>query len=202
MTHTDPQASGTIGPNAVTRIAQALRDQHSETLAQQVFESAGLTDALLDPPTGMVDENWVSALHQALHQHLTPHQAREVSLEAGRLTGDYLLAHRIPRPVQRLLKWLPAGPASRILLTAIQRNAWTFTGSGRLEVTHRPDLELTLTGAPIARHLQAEAPVCHYYAASFQRLFQVLVHPSTQVTEVRCTATGAAACVFRVDWRT
>ncbi|MBK1691038.1 bacteriochlorophyll 4-vinyl reductase [Ectothiorhodospira mobilis] len=201
MTHNQTNPSGTIGPNAITRIAQALRHQHSETLTQQVFESAGLTEALLEPPTEMVDEDWVSALHQALHQHLDPERAREVSLEAGRLTGDYLLAHRIPKPVQRLLKWLPAGPASRILLTAIQRNAWTFTGSGSLEVRHRPQLELTLTHTPIPRRLQGERPVCHYYAASFERLFQVLVHPDTRVTEVQCTATGAPACVFHVRWR-
>ena len=52
-------------------------------------------------------------------------------------TGDYLLAHRIPKPVQALLKRLPAPLAARVLLAAITRHAWTFAGSGRFEA-HRP----------------------------------------------------------------
>jgi hypothetical protein len=56
--------------------------------------------------------------------------AAEVARSAGRRTADYLLAHRIPKPVQALLKALPARLAARVLLSAIARHAWTFAGSG------------------------------------------------------------------------
>ncbi|MCG5498580.1 bacteriochlorophyll 4-vinyl reductase [Ectothiorhodospira variabilis] len=200
MTEHDPTVAR-IGPNSITRMAQALRHQHDEPLTTRIFEAAGLTDHLTHPPTTMVDERDVTALHRALREALSPEQAAAVSLEAGHLTGDYLLANRIPKPVQSILKLLPAGPSSRILLKAIERNAWTFTGSGQFQVSHRPNLTLTITNSPLCRDAQSAHPVCDYYAGTFQRLFQVLVHPETRVTETQCAAAGVAHCVFEVRWR-
>jgi divinyl protochlorophyllide a 8-vinyl-reductase len=48
---------------------------------------------------------------------------------------------------------------------------------------------------------EAEAPVCDYFAATFERLFRALVHADARVREVECAATGAPACVFEVGWR-
>jgi divinyl protochlorophyllide a 8-vinyl-reductase len=195
------QTMARIGPNSITRMAQALRHQHDEQVTARIFEAAGLTGHLAHPPTAMVDERDVTALHRALREELTAEQASAVSLEAGQLTGDYLLANRIPKPVQSILKPLPAGLSSRILLKAIERNAWTFAGSGHFQVNHRPSLTLTITNSPLCREAQSAHPVCDYYAGTFQRLFQVLVHPKTQVTETQCAATGAAHCVFEVRWQ-
>ncbi|TVQ74264.1 MAG: bacteriochlorophyll 4-vinyl reductase [Chromatiaceae bacterium] len=200
MTEQNP-AVARIGPNSITRMAQALRHQHDEQVTARLFEAAGLTDHLTHPPTTMVDERDVTALHGALREALSPEQAAAVSLEAGHLTGDYLLANRIPKPVQSILKLLPAGPSSRILLKAIERNAWTFAGSGQFQVHHRPNLTLTITNSPLCRGAQSAHPVCDYYAGTFQRLFQVLVHPETRVTETQCAAAGAAHCVFEVRWQ-
>ncbi|SEP93624.1 divinyl protochlorophyllide a 8-vinyl-reductase [Ectothiorhodospira magna] len=196
------QTPGTIGPNSITRMAQALSLQQGDAVAARIFEAAGLAHHLAAPPEQMVDEKDVTALHQVIREHLTPEQAQAVCREAGQLTADYLLAHRIPRPVQILLRILPAGPAARILLAAIARNAWTFTGSGQFEVRHGPDLTLRIINGPICKAVRADMPVCDYYAATFEHLFRKLVHPDTQVQETACGAMGAPVCLFEVRWST
>ena len=56
------------------------------------------------------------------------------------------------------------------------------------------------TLAPLARGAQHNAPLCDYYAATFERLFVMLVHPRACVVETACEAQGAAACVFELAW--
>ncbi|MCG5501920.1 bacteriochlorophyll 4-vinyl reductase [Ectothiorhodospira lacustris] len=191
---------GTIGPNSITRMAQALTRQQGDSVTVRIFETAGLAHYLSEPPTRMVDEKGVTALHRVMRETLTPEDARSVSREAGHLTAEYLLANRIPKPVQTLLRLLPAKPASRILLAAISRNAWTFTGSGRFQVDHGRTLELRITGGPICKEIQSHEPVCDYYAATFEHLFQSLVHKNTVVRETACCAMGAPDCLFVVTW--
>lgn len=189
-----------IGPNSITRMDQALRHQQGDALTRELFGRANLGHHLASPPTEMVDEREVTRLHRVVRDALDPEAARAVSIEAGRLTAEYLLAVRIPRPVQALLKILPAFAASRILLTAISRNAWTFAGSGQFSVSHSPSLELSITNSPLCRDIQTDIPVCDYYCAVFEHLFQTLMHPRTRVTEIQCAAAGDARCVFAVDW--
>ncbi len=43
----------------------------------------------------------------------------------------------------------------------------------------------------------ATAPLCDYYAATFERLFRALVHPRAVVVETACEACGADACRWR-----
>jgi divinyl protochlorophyllide a 8-vinyl-reductase len=195
--------AGLIGPNAITRIAQVLPAWRGTAFAEQVFERAGLQRHWRRPPEQMVREDEVRALHHALRQAMPAEEAAAVSRAAGRATADYLLAHRIPRPVQRLLKWLPAGLAARVLVAAITRHAWTFAGSGRFSATPargRRPLTLEIRDNPLCRGLQAGVPACDYYAATFERLFQVLVHAGTQVLETACEACGDEACRFELRW--
>ena len=194
-------SSGRIGPNAITRVAEALEHRVDLQTQQAVFAAAELQHHLADPPTEMVDERDVSRLHQALREHCDEETAKAVSLEAGRLTADYLLANRIPRPVQTLLKLLPAPLAARILLTAIGRNSWTFAGSGQFSVEYAPRLQLRIDNSPLCRLLRADHPVCDYYAAVFEHLFRQLVHRRTRVIESQCAAAGGEACLFAVSWR-
>jgi len=56
----------------------------------------------------MVDEREVRRLHGALRDALRPERAARVAHEAGRLTGDDLLAQRIPGPAQAVLRRPPA----------------------------------------------------------------------------------------------
>ena len=192
-------AAGRIGPNAVTRLAEALDALrgHAETVA--VFARAGLCDRLAEPPERMVDESEVIALHAALRARL-PGEAAAIAADAGRRTADYLLEHRIPRVMRLLLPRLPARLAARILLAAIGRHAWTFAGSGRFTVLPGRVPRFSIAGGPLARGMHAAAPVCDYYAATFQGLFRALLHPQAQVVETACEACGAPACVFEAHW--
>lgn len=192
--------AGRIGPNAITRLAEALRARCGEELASRVFAEAGLTRHLLEPPRAMVPEADVVALHRAARRLLPAAVFDEVSREAGERTARYLLAHRIPRPVRALLRVLPPPLAARVLGGAIARHAWTFAGSGRFRVDPGPPLAFVIADGPIGGGLRSESPACSYFAATFEELFRSLVHADARVEETACQATGAAACVFTATW--
>jgi divinyl protochlorophyllide a 8-vinyl-reductase len=189
-----------IGPNAITRVAEALCAEFGAQGAARVFGLAGLDHYLAAPPERMVDEAEVALLHRRLRESLGGAVAHRIGREAGLRTAEYLLARRIPRPVQWLLKRLPAPLAARVLLAAIARHAWTFAGSGTFRVLHGRPLLLFIAGNPMCRGVVSDEPLCDFYAATFERLFRVLVHPGAMVREVACESMGAPACVFEVSW--
>ena len=139
-----------------------------------------------------------------MDRHLGTDLAADVAEAAGHATGTYLLAHRIPRPLQAVLRRLPAWLAARVLLAAISRHAWTFVGSGHFSATTpgpgSPGVDLQIQANPLCVGLRAEAPACHFYAAVFERLFSALVHPRSQVRETACEACGDDACRFEIRW--
>jgi len=192
--------AGRIGPNAITRVAEVLPTRIGAEAAATLFASAGLLHHLRRPPEAMVDEAEVRRLHRELRAQLGLPAAAEVARAAGRRTADYLLQRRIPRPAQALLKCLPAPLAARVLLAAIARNAWTFVGSGRFSARAGRPVVLAIRDNPLCCGLDSVAPACDFYAATFERLFQVLVHPRAAVREVTCEACGDTACRFEIDW--
>jgi divinyl protochlorophyllide a 8-vinyl-reductase len=192
--------TGRIGPNAITRVVEALLEIEGAERTRRVLRRARLDHDLRHPPVIMVPETRVTALHATLIEQLGTDRARAISRRAGALTARYLLAHRIPLWVQPLLRRLPAHPASRILLRAITRNAWTFSGSGELGLTGGKPVEVSIHGCPLCASVNTEAAVCDYYAATFGGLFRQLVAPSIKVDEIACRASGDEACVFRIDW--
>jgi divinyl protochlorophyllide a 8-vinyl-reductase len=191
-------APARIGPNAVIRVAEALTGRYGS--AAPIFDAAGLSRYLSALPEEMVDEREVIALQTALREGLGLAEAKAVSHDAGLRTGDYLLANRIPKGAQRLLRVLPPGPASRILLGAVGKHAWTFSGSGHFSFETGRPVRVTIASCPICRGAQADAPVCDFYTAAFERLFRTLVSRRTAVREVQCQAAGADACVFEMIW--
>jgi divinyl protochlorophyllide a 8-vinyl-reductase len=207
-------ASARIGPNAIIRLQQALLERVGRECARQIFEQAGQGHFAAELPERMVVETSVTSLYTSLPARLGPRLAAEVSAHAGWLTGDYLLANRIPKPVQALLHVLPAPLAARLLIAAIRRHAWTFVGSGRFDVTpvpagirdnvardgRRARLNLSVEGCPICAGSRQATPACTYYTAAFASLFVALVHRRTCVREVACHALGASACTFEVSW--
>jgi divinyl protochlorophyllide a 8-vinyl-reductase len=205
-------ATARIGPNAIIRLREALLSSVGPERARTIFEQAGQSRHLTRPPEHMVAEADVTQLYTSLTAQLGPRLAAEVSGHAGWLTGDYLLANRIPWPVQALLHLLPAVLAARVLVGAIRRHAWTFVGSGHFTALpaakdarvaqdgRRMRLLLRVECCPICAGSRQAAPACSYYAASFEALFVALVHRRTRVREVACHALGAAACVFEVSW--
>lgn len=190
-----------IGPNAITRVAESLQREAGAVRAAEVFTAARLGHYLGTPPESMVDEDEVIRLHSALRAALGDAASRRVAKAAGAATGDYLLAHRIPRLVQALLRWLPAGFAARALLAAIRRHAWTFAGSGVFSGCAGTPVRLTIAGNPLCRGALSAEPLCEYYGATFERLFRALVHPHARVIETTCEASGADACRFEIHWR-
>ena len=199
MAHASADA-GFIGPNAIIRVAEALRDVMGEDATQSIFARAHLEPHLASPPTEMVPEADVGALQSALFAGLEEDEARKIGFDAGLRTGDYLLANRIPKPVQAILKILPPSLASRILLGAIKQNSWTFAGTGEFKVTNGRPVIVSIAHCPLCRGRHGAHPQCDFYAGTFQRLFQVLVSRNAFVREISCEATGGSSCAFEIAW--
>jgi divinyl protochlorophyllide a 8-vinyl-reductase len=189
-----------IGPNAILQVTEALTAACGPARTLELYEAADLAAYLGEPPTGMVDEREVMRLHAVLRSRLPDVEQRRIAWQAGTATGDYLLAHRIPGAVQRVLKMLPASLASRVLLAAIGRHAWTFAGSGTFSARAGRPVVVAIADCPLCRGARAERPLCDYYAATFQRLFRVLVARDAVATETACSARGDAECRFSIAW--
>jgi len=192
--------AGKIGPNAITRIVEALGEAEGAPSVRRIFQAARLETYVFAPPADMVDERDVARLHQTLHDDLGDARARAVGRVAGRLTADYLLSRRIPRPAQVALRCLPAGLASRALAKAIAKNAWTFVGTGAFSAAHGRPTTFMIRDCPICRGRRSAQPYCDFYAATFERLYARLVDQRAQVSEVACRAMGAPACAFEIRW--
>jgi divinyl protochlorophyllide a 8-vinyl-reductase len=60
---------------------------------------------------------------------------------------------------------------------------------------------LSITGNPMCRGATITEPGCDFYAATFEHLFRVLVHPDVRVLETHCEACSDAMCRFELRWR-
>jgi divinyl protochlorophyllide a 8-vinyl-reductase len=189
-------ASHRIGPNSVLQLLPVLDTHLGSHARDALLQGAGLSQ----PPSdhGLMDETPAALLHQALRREY-PQQAGTLAREAGERTGDYIIAHRIPRLVVKLLPVLPARVACSLLATAIEKHAWTFAGSGHFRVLSRNPLVFELADNPVVRGESAPAPVCDWHAAVFQRLFNVLVNSGLECRETHCCACGEAACRFTIS---
>ncbi|HLG80696.1 MAG TPA: bacteriochlorophyll 4-vinyl reductase [Bradyrhizobium sp.] len=192
--------NGKIGPNAITRVIEALRALESPTAVDRIFQACELQGYLCDAPADMVDEREVTRLHDVLHRELGTARARGVGRIAGQLTADYLLGFRIPRLAQMALRCCPAGVSSRLLAKAIARNSWTFAGTGTFSVRHGRPATFEVKDCPICRGRRSSEPCCDFYAATFERLYRRLVDQRARVIEVGCQAKGASACTFEMTW--
>jgi len=188
------ETEGRIGPNAVSQMAAALSARGHGDGAASVFHAAGLGALLTEPPKTMVPEGAVARLHSAVPACFPQAQADALAFDAGRRTAAYILANRIPRPAQWLLRALPPRPAARLLLGAIGRNAWTFAGSGRFHAEPGRPARLAIAANPIA------VPGCPWHRGVFAGLFAALVAPHASVRETACCARGAPECRFEIDF--
>ncbi len=183
-----------IGPNAVLQHLPVLDALIGEKLRGALLYRADVVEPEAD--AGMLPEADVARLHHAVRLFL-PDRAALVQREAGLATGDYILANRIPRAAQKLIRALPAWAGARLLSGAITKHAWTFAGSGAFSVVSHKPLVFRIGHNPLAIG-PAENPICDWHAAVFERLFRALVWPRAEVLELECTATGAPACLFRI----
>ena len=194
----DTAHTGRIGPNAVIRLAEALDALESKAVTKKLFIAANLETYVHALPQAMVPEDDVTVLHRHLRSDLGLGRAASVSWIAGQRTADYLLANRIPKPVQRLLKLLPARLSAFILLKAIGAHAWTFAGTSRFSWHMGRPITLTFEDCPLCRHDRAAQPCCSYYSATFERLFRELINADASVSETQCIAAGGSACKFEI----
>ncbi|MGY6409464.1 MAG: bacteriochlorophyll 4-vinyl reductase [Alkalilacustris sp.] len=190
-----PAGTARIGPNAVLQLLPVLEAEGGQPLVDRMLAAAGLSA----PPSdaGMMDERPAAAMHQALRREL-PDRAPDLARAAGLATGDYILAHRIPKPAQTLLRRLPVPIAAWMLTRAIAQHSWTFAGSGRFEILSTRPLRIAIHDNPVVRGEHSPTPLCHWHCAVFERLFTTLIHPAYRATETTCCATGAEACVFEI----
>lgn len=76
---------------------------------------------------------------------------------------------------------LPSRKASRLLATAIARNAWTLAGMGRFSAQHSRPTTFSISGCPICRGATSTMPYCDFYTGIFERLFIRLIHGHARV---------------------
>jgi divinyl protochlorophyllide a 8-vinyl-reductase len=198
---TDAAAREQIGPNAATQLLAALRGAGLERFAADLFMDAGVPVWLHRPPADMVDAAEVAKLHHTLRARLPIAVADAVLAQAGRLTADYLLAHRIPKLAQRVLRLLPARLAAMALVPAIRSHAWTFAGAGLVSARVGRHVVIDIAGNPLCRGLSDSEPICAWHRAVFQRLFTELVSRDASVVETRCEARGDPSCRFEIALR-
>lgn len=186
-TSEDAHAGAVIGPNAVLQLLPQIKRIGGEARVAQMLAEAGIFEV----PDGshMIPEGDAMRLHQVLRRH-EPDMAPELASDAGRATADYILAHRIPEFAQMILKLLPASLAARSLSKAIEKHAWTFAGSGAFRVVSPWSFEIAQN--PIVRGEHSTWPLCHWHAAVFARLYQVLV-------DARCVCVETTCCAVPTD---
>ncbi|PYB75023.1 bacteriochlorophyll 4-vinyl reductase [Rhizobium wuzhouense] len=185
-----------IGPNAVIQTGQALASRYGSGVTRLIYEAAGLARYLGNPPHAMIDEREPKALFTALRQALPAQEADHVLTDAGLRTANYIVENRIPPRARKLLPKLPPALASRLLVSAIARHAWTFAGSGHFEGRVRgwrePVVILSIKANPLA------TPGCPWHGAVFQGLFATLTATHVAVVHPRCQARGDDCCEWTI----
>jgi divinyl protochlorophyllide a 8-vinyl-reductase len=188
-----PQRSDHVGPNAILQTVEALITLSGSDVCDRVCHRAGLPGIVANPPDSMIPARDALSLHRAVAADLPKPEADEIARDAGRRTGDYILAHRIPAPARTILRLLPAGLAGPLLLKAISRHAWTFAGDARVTHETSAPMHLVIHDNPLA------IPGCLWHLAVFETLFHRLVSRDVRVTHPACCATDGQTCRFRFD---
>ncbi len=186
---------GLIGPNAILQTETALRAAGGDDLVERIFAKARLSPLLRNRPEDMIDEAAPIALFKAVFDTFPRREGMRIALDAGRRTGRYILANRIPAPVRLLLKAMPAQLAAPLLLGAIQRHAWTFAGSGECRTYPGAPATLTIADNPL------KMPCCAWHVGVFEVLFQSLVSSKTRVMHFPSKPRQPDVCTFKMDWR-
>lgn len=190
-----PKHGARIGPNSVLQLLPLLDEALGRETRDQLLQACGMER----PPTdhGLMDEGPAAELHQRLRRDY-PALAPTLTRQAGEMTGDYIIRNRIPPPALRVLRALPGWLSAPLLASVIEKHAWTFAGSGRFKVISKTPLIFELSNNPVVRGESSRAPICHWHAAVFQRLFNDIVDPDLHCEETRCCAAGARACRFEL----
>jgi divinyl protochlorophyllide a 8-vinyl-reductase len=181
-----------IGPNAVIQLGDVLAALGG-TKQRSVFSTAGILPYLTSPPASMIREAEVFSLFQTVWLQFPETKALAIMYEAGNKTGDYILHHRIPGAAQKVLKALPARLAIPLLLTAIQKHAWTFAGSGSVKIKRCGQASISICDNPLA------LPGCPWHLGVFEALFRRLTDRYLVFKHTHCCAKGDDVCRFEIS---
>lgn len=184
-------SGGKIGPNSVIQLGETVVERMGETAARALYLNAGVPHLLERPPDAMIDERVPAALFSCLFD-LFPENATDVAQDAGRRTADYIIAHRIPRVAQIVLRLCPRAVAAGLLLKAIRQHAWTFAGSGVCHVHPGAPHLLSIKDNPLAM------PNCAWHRAVLEQLFNRLIAKGAKVRHTACCIDGATDCRFEI----
>lgn len=183
-----------VGPNAIIQTRSALDEIVGIEARGAIFNACGFGLFGERDPDSMVEARIVNALNYEIGARLDAETAHAVMKRAGELTGDYILANRIPRPAQWLLRLFPRALAQRLLMKAIASNAWTFAGKAHVEAG--ADF-IAIHDNPICLG-KVGFSSCIWHAAVFRRLFQTLVDPRITIHETECVGWGSETCRFEI----
>lgn len=186
--------AGLIGPNAILQMLPVLDLHFDQGRREEILTAAGIFE--IPDGQSMIPETDAARLHRQIRLE-EPEMAPTLAAQAGFETANYILANRIPKLAQGLLKLLPREPAARLLAQAISKHAWTFAGSGTFKA--ETPWSFTIRDNPVVRDEMSDTPLCIWHAAVFERLYGVLVSPHCRCRETRCAAQGTGAtCEFRL----
>lgn len=187
------QVCARIGPNAVIQMGEALCAYAGREFEHDVFVRAGLQHYLSAPPEHMIPEREAIAIFDTLYNDagVGLYDANAIARDAGLRTGDYILANRIPKFAQAILKRLPKSLAARALLAAIGKHSWTFAGSGRFSACYGRPLVIEIANNPLAFDR------CAWHCAVFERLFGALVSRKAHAV-CRVGTPSSRDCYFEI----
>ncbi len=187
-----------IGPNVVLQLIPAAIGMGFGERLKAIFKTARFEEWWSSPPHEMIAAKDASILFGAIHNAFSSKEAEALLARAGQMTADYLLANRIPKPAQFILRFMPRRLAVQILSKAIAKHAWTFAGAGRFKARITPSIHFEITDNPLCANLQTATPSCHWHAAVFQRIFGSIFNAPVRVTEIECAGVSGRVCRFEI----
>lgn len=192
-THHPTRQAGLMGANMVAPLHAVLERTVGPTARDKVFNECGFSE--LPDEDSFAPEGQVAMLHRAI-RHNWPDQAPEVMDMAGRVAAEVFVAHYIPPKARLLLQNMPWSVSAWLVGKSARLNAWSFAGSGlfAIQTTSR----LALFQNPLIKDITSDRPVCHFYTAMFEHMYQRLSHRDFTCEEVCCAANGADHCCFHV----
>lgn len=188
-----PTAPAFVAPQIVIDVLEAVESQIGRQARTAVMADADIQR--LPGPTEPVPEMRAHRSHRAVRR-LFPEDSARVMNVAGRASGDGLMLKQLSSRAQSMLTGGPWTVAAWLLGRWAKQNSWTFAGSAVFTPVN--GLEFDLVGNPLIRDETANAPMCQFHEALFERIFQRLVDPNLVCREIACQATGAPSCRFVV----
>ncbi|MEO0436371.1 MAG: bacteriochlorophyll 4-vinyl reductase [Pseudomonadota bacterium] len=190
-----PKQQAKIGPYSILHLVPILDETLGIPERGTLLRAAGINEL----PSGqtLAEESMAASLHQLLRQHY-PAQARSIVEVAGRQTGEHIIASRMPEAARLVLERLPQWLAAPLLAKIIKDYAWTFSGSGQVEIVSRAPVVIDIRDNPVVRGEKANAPVCAWHASVFEQLFRKIISDDHRCEETLCCAKGDPVCRFHI----